>query len=150
MSQDLNTNTCSCLVIFMYWAHENHTFNATSTEWFQQLPFIFAMNRTYCTFFFVKVAPVTTFTPWSKNHFVVIGKAEKHVRKASHCCTQQQWRSHVVLILFLLVRVTCVLFIMHIPFVVNRTFNTMLTERLQHLQQGWARLLEMTESERDN
>jgi len=38
---------------------------------------------------------------------------------------------------------------MHIPFVVNRTFNAMLNERLQHLQQGWARLFEMTESERD-
>jgi len=35
---------------------------------------------------------------------------------------------------------------MHIPFVVNRTFTTTLTERLQHLQQGWARLFEMTES----
>jgi len=32
----------------------------------------------------------------------------------------------------------------HIPFVVNRTFNTTLTERLQHLQQGWTRLVEMT------
>jgi len=54
-----------------------------------------------------------------------------------------------VIILFLLVRATWVLFIMHIPFLVNRTFKTMLTERLQHLQQGWARLFEMTESERD-
>jgi len=42
-----------------------------------------------------------------------------------------------------------VLFITHIPFVVNRTFNTMLTERLQHLQKGWARLFEMTECEKD-
>ena len=23
MSQDLNANTCSCPVIFMYWTHEN-------------------------------------------------------------------------------------------------------------------------------
>jgi len=99
--------------------------------------------------FFVKVAPGTTFTSWSKHHFVVIGKAEQQVRKASHCCTKQQWRSHVMIILVLLVRATWVLFIMHIPFVVNRTFNTMLTERLQHLHQGWARLFEMTESERD-
>ena len=52
-------------------------------------------------------------------------------------------------ILFLLVRATWVLFFMHIPFVMNRTFNTMLTERLQHLQKVWARLFEMTESERD-
>jgi len=67
----------------------------------------------------------------------------------SHCCTKQQWRSHVVIIIFLLVRATWVLFIMHIPFVANCTFNTMLNEKLQHLHQGWARLFEMTESERD-
>jgi len=54
-----------------------------------------------------------------------------------------------MIILFLLVRATWVLFIMHIPFVVNRTFSTMLTERLQHLHQGWARFFETTESERD-
>jgi len=39
---------------------------------------------------FVKVAPGTTFTSWSKHHFVVIGKAEQQVRKASHCGTKQQ------------------------------------------------------------
>jgi len=79
---------------------------------------------------FVKVAPGTTFTSWSKHHFVVIEKAEQQVRKASHCCTKQQRRSHVVIILFLLVRATWVLFIMHIPFVVNRTFTTMLAATL--------------------
>jgi len=45
--------------------------------------------------------------------------------------------AHVVLILFLLVRATWVLFFTHIPFMLNRTFTTMLTERLQ----GWARFL---------
>jgi len=40
-------------------------------------------------------------------------------------------------------------FFTHIPFMVNRTFNTTLTKKLQHLLQGWARLVEMTESERD-
>jgi len=39
---------------------------------------------------FVKVVPGTTFTSWSKHHFVVIGKAEKQVRKPSHCRTKQQ------------------------------------------------------------
>jgi len=39
---------------------------------------------------FVKVVPGTTPTSWSKHHFVVIGKAEQHVRKASHCGTKQQ------------------------------------------------------------
>jgi len=54
-----------------------------------------------------------------------------------------------MLILFVLVRVTWVLFIMQIQFVVNRTFDTMLTERLQHLHQGWARHFEMIVNERD-
>jgi len=76
---------------------------------------------------FVKVVPGTIFTSWSKHHFVVIGQAEQQVRKPSHCGPKQQWRSHDVLILFLLVRATSVLFITHIPFVVNRTFNTTLT-----------------------
>jgi len=39
---------------------------------------------------FVKVVPGTTFTSWSKHHFVVIGKAEQQVRKPSHCGTKQQ------------------------------------------------------------
>jgi len=98
---------------------------------------------------FVKVVSGTTFTSWSKHHFVVIGKAEQQVRKPSHCGIKQQWRSHVVLILFLLFHATWVWFITHIPFVVNRTFNTMITERLHHLQNGWARLFEMAECERD-
>jgi len=41
------------------------------------------------------------------------------------------------------------LFSMHVPFVVNHTFNTTLTKRLQHLQEGWDRLVEMTGCERD-
>jgi len=51
MSQDVNPSTCSSLVIFMYWACENHTFNATPTEKLQQHHLAFAMNSTYCTFF---------------------------------------------------------------------------------------------------
>jgi len=42
-----------------------------------------------------------------------------------------------------------VLFFRYIPFVVNRTFSTTLTEWLQRLQQSWAKLFEMIESERD-
>jgi len=98
---------------------------------------------------FTRAVPGTTFTYCSKHHFVVIEKAEQQVRKTSHCGTKQHYRSHVVLILFLFVRATWVSVFRHIPFVVNRTFTTTLTERLQHLQQSWARLVEMTESERD-
>jgi len=37
----------------------------------------------------VKVVPGTTFTSWSKHHFVAIGKAEQQVHKASHYQTKQ-------------------------------------------------------------
>jgi len=98
---------------------------------------------------FVNVVPCTTFTSWSKHHFFVIRNAEQQSTQTSHCSTKKQQRSHIVLILFLLIRATWVLFFTHIPCVVNRTLTTMLTERWQHLQQGWARLFEMTESEKD-
>jgi len=39
---------------------------------------------------FVKVALGTTFAFCSKHNFVVIGKAEQHVLKASHCGSKQQ------------------------------------------------------------
>jgi len=42
-----------------------------------------------------------------------------------------------------------VLFFTHIPFVVNHTFSTILTERLQQLPHDCVRLVETTESERD-
>jgi len=51
MSQGWNSSTCSSLVIFMYWACENHTFNATPTESLQEHPLVFVMNRTYFMFF---------------------------------------------------------------------------------------------------
>jgi len=51
MSQDLTPSICSSLVIFMYWVCVNHNFNAMPTEKVQQHPLVFAMNRTYCTFF---------------------------------------------------------------------------------------------------
>ena len=148
MSQDLNPSACSSLVMFMYWACENHTFNTTPTEICNSIPSFFAMNHLLHVLF-VKVVPGTTFTTWSKHHFVTIGKTEQRAHKTSRCGTKQQWRCHVLLIVFLLVRATWVLLFMHIPFVVNRTFTTTPTERLQHLQQGWARPFETTESERD-
>jgi len=56
---------------------------------------------------FAKVATSTTFASWSQRHFVAIRKPERQVHKDSHCGSKQE-RSHVVLILFLLVRVTYV------------------------------------------
>jgi len=67
---------------------------------------------------------------------VAIGKPERQVRKASHCGSKQQQRSHAMITLLLLVCTTYVwvLFFAHIPFVVNRTFNATPIERLQHYQ----------------
>jgi len=48
---------------------------------------------------FVKAAPGTTFTSWSQHHFVAIGKPDRQVRKASHCGSKQQYRSHAMIIL---------------------------------------------------
>jgi len=63
-------------------ACESHTFNATPTEKLQNIP-SFLQSTAPIARFFVKVVPSTTFTSWSKHHFVVIGKAEQQVRKAS-------------------------------------------------------------------
>jgi len=63
-----------------------------------------------------------------------------------HTCSKQQLRSHVMLILYLLVQATYVwvLLFTHIPFVVNRTFNATLTKRWKHFQltrlQRWYRI----------
>ena len=65
----------------------------------------------------------------------MIGKTERHVHKGSHCDSKQQWRSCATITLLLLVhaRYTWVLFFVHIPFVVNCTFNATPTERLQQI-----------------
>jgi len=65
---------------------------------------------------------------------VAIHKPKRQVRKAPHCGSKQQQRSHAIITALLLVRATNIwlLFFAHIPFVVNRTFNATSTERLQH------------------
>jgi len=72
------------------------------------------------------LAPLTT---------VKIGKPERQERKASHCGSKQQYKSHTANTLLLIVRATYiwVLFFAHILFVVNGTFNATPTERLQLL-----------------
>ena len=132
MSQDLNPNSlhvhlwsCSCT------GHAKTTLSMQcQPRSCNNIP-SFLQRTAPIACFFVKVVPGTTFTSWSKHHFVVIGKAEQQVRKAFHCRTKKQKRSHVVLILSLLVRTTWFLFFTHITFVVDRTFTTALTERLQ-------------------
>jgi len=135
---------CVALCAHPNCAHPNRTFNTTSTERLQQRPLLFAVNRVYRTFFFLKLHLTKHWRQVCKaSHF---GKATIEIQKSNNrdptswsfyfCC----WR-HILYI--------WVLLFTYIPFVANRTFNTTLTEWLQHLQQSWARLFEMTKSERD-
>jgi len=71
-----------------------------------------------------------SFTLWQQATI----KITRHAHSISACLRQ---------------RYIWVFFFLHIPFFVNHTFNATLSESLQHLQPGWARLFEMTESERD-
>jgi len=73
----------------MYWPYGNYTVNATPTEKWQQHPLIFAMNRIHCTFF-LKGCTWYHLHILFKEPFVVIGKADQQVRKASHCGSKQQ------------------------------------------------------------
>ena len=54
----------------------------------------------------VKAELGTAFTSWWQHHFVSIGKPERHVRKASHCGSKQQYRSCTTITLLLLVHAT--------------------------------------------
>ena len=77
----------------------NRTFNATPTERLQQHPLLFTTKHTDRTFFLWRFSHSTTFTSWSQHHFVAIGKPEPRVRKASHCGSKQQQRSHAMITL---------------------------------------------------
>jgi len=54
----------------------------------------------------VKAELGTTFASWSQHHFVAIGNPERHMRKASHCGSKEQWSSHAMITLLLLVCAT--------------------------------------------
>jgi len=56
------------------------------------LPFCNEPHRSHVVC--VKAAPGTTFTSWSQNHFVAIGKPERQVRKASHTVAASNNRDH--------------------------------------------------------
>jgi len=99
-------------------------------------PFYNELHRLHVLF--VKAAPGMTFTSWSEHHFVVIEKLEWQVREASHCGSKQQsieimHRNHSISIIACSCSIyTWVSYFTHIPFfVVYRTFNTTLMERLQ-------------------
>ena len=66
---------------------------------------------------------------------VAIGNPKRHVRKASHCGSNQQYSSHAMITLLIyclfVPHICMVLFFMCIPFMVNHTFNATPPERLQ-------------------
>jgi len=105
--RDHSINACSCH-IYLCVAHcahpicgESHFQRNINWEVATTSPLFAEPQRSHILF--VKVAPGTTFTSWSKHQFVVIGKHRRQICKASPCGTKQQQRSHVELILFLLV-----------------------------------------------
>ena len=146
MSQDVNPGTFSSLGIFMYWPYENHTFSATPTEKLQQHSFIFAMNRTYCTFLLG--------CTWHHLHILV---------KAPLCCDWKGraasaqgftlWHQGTIKIPCRAHLITACSHhmgvVLHAHPVRGESHIHHNAERLQHLQQCWAKLFEMTESERD-
>jgi len=109
----------------------SHTINATPPERLQQHPLLFTTNHTDHTLFCVKAELNTTSTFWSQHHFVAIGNPERHVRKASHRGSKQQWRSPDEITLLLLVRTT------HIYFCSSRTSRSWwITQSTQRHQRG--------------
>ena len=113
--------------------HIQHNVNCEVATTF--LPFYSELHRSHILF--VKAASGMTFTSsWSQHHFVAIGKPKRHMRKASHYGSKQKQRlspDEITHCLFVphTSRPICWLFFTHIPFVVNCTFNTKSTERLQ-------------------
>ena len=95
---------------------------------------------------FVKVVPGTTFTSWSKHPLWL----ERPSSKCAELHTVTASYNRDLMSCSLLICATWGLFFAHIQFVVNRTFTTMLIVRLQHWQQSWVGLFDMTESQGDN
>ena len=87
MLQDLNPSTYSSLVIFMYWAWKSHFQCTTNREVAKASP-RFCNELHLSHVIFVKVVPGTTFTSWSKYHFVVIGMAEQQCAKLPTVATR--------------------------------------------------------------
>jgi len=124
--------------ILLFFAHipfvVNNTFNATPPERVQQLPLLFTTNRTDRTFFLWRLLPGTTFASWLQHHFVAIGKARTACAQSFALWQQAtikfMCRNHSIIACSR--HVYTLLFLAHIPFVVNHTFNATPPERLQH------------------
>jgi len=108
-------------------------------DFLKQKPIFFIADTNIFAFLKLQVKDIICIKPTQKKlgiACVAIRKPERQVHKASHCGSKQQWRSHAMITVLLLVCATYiwVLFFVHIPFMVNGTINTMSTERLEHLQ----------------
>jgi len=101
----------------------NRTFYAMPTERLQQHPFLYARNGT--TLLRLK----SLSNNCEKLHTVEARNNAYHPPCPLYHCLSAPY--------------IWVLFFTHILFVVNHTFNTTLTERLQHLPQGWTRFVEI-------
>jgi len=132
---------CSCYIYngVILHAHplrgESHSQrNATGEVASTSSPFYNEPHRSHVLC--VKAELGMTSTSWSQHHFVAIGNPERHVCKASHRGSKQQYRSFSQSLLLLLARATyiMVLFFTHIPFVVNHTINATLPERMQQYE----------------
>ena len=128
----------------------NRTFNTMPTEKLQQHPLLFVMNRTARTSFYegctwhdlhilvtaphscdrkTRATSVQSFTLWQQATIEITRRAHSIIACSRHIYMGVVLHAHLV---------RDESHIQHNP-----------TERLQHLQQGWARLVEMSESERD-
>jgi len=95
--------------------------------------------------FYNKIAPMpgTTFTSWSKRTTLLWLERPSNRLSAQNFTL---WQQATIEITYSHSISACLrhiyslrVFFTHIPYVVNRILNKMLTKRLQHLQQGWAR-----------
>ena len=78
----------------------------------------------------VKAELGTTFTSWSQHHFVAIGNPERHMPKASHRGSKQQWRSCVAIS-------RIISFLLHAYIFSSRTSRLLwITQSTQHHQRG--------------
>ena len=72
MSQDLNPIHVHIWSFALNWPCENHTFNATPSKNFATISPGFCNEPHLLHVLFVKVAPGTTFTSWTKHHFTTL------------------------------------------------------------------------------
>jgi len=109
-----------------------HTFNATTAERLQQHPLLFTTNRTNRTLYMWRLHRAW---PQHPGHSTILLRSESPSGKCAKLRTvaASNNRDHAPQSLYycLFAPHNVVLFLAHIPFVVNHTFNATTEERLQ-------------------